>query len=402
MQILSAPYILTPDKILENMQIAFEEKIIEIGQNLEEKYPQATLRHHENAVILPGFCNPHLHLEFSANRATLSYGDFLMWLQSVIRHREKLIPACDEACLHNALKQILKSGTTTIGAISSYGGDLKALVQSPLNVAYFSEIIGSNPAAADVMYADFIQRYYQAKKYENDRFKSYIAIHSPYSVHYVLAKKALEIAKKHNDIVSVHFMESQAEREWIDSDSGPFAPFFKEFLSQTKAANRSQEFLELFFELRTLFVHAIWAKEEELEKIAAMDGSIVHCPISNRLLGNGVLDLEPLKKLGIDYAIATDGLSSNYTLNLYEELRAAFFIHPNEFAPSFAKELVIKATTSAKILGFDSGQIKPGFFADIQVVDLPSDLTQKEDIYLHLLLHTKEPRTIYHKGVKYE
>ncbi len=400
MQILSAPYLLTPHTILRNHQIAFEEHIVEIGQNLEGKYPDATFIHYENAAIMPGFTNPHLHLEFSANRATLSYGDFLVWLQSVIRHREKLVPKCDKECLETAISSIIKSGTTTIGAISSYGGDLEACVRTPLNVAYFSEIIGSNPAAADVMYADFIERYYQAKKYESDRFKCCVAIHSPYSVHYVLAKKALEIAKKEDAFVSVHFMESPAEREWLDRNEGPFKKFFEEFLDQKRAANKALEFLELFEGLKTLFVHAVWANEKELEKMKK--GAIIHCPISNRLLGNGVLDLDKIEQHGIAYTLATDGLSSNYSLNMYEELRAALFMHPHKEVVSFAKELIVKTTTFAKTLGFASGTLEIGQMADIQVVPVPKDLEVDEEIYLHILLHTDNPHAVYLKGVKYE
>ena len=399
-QIIEAKYLLTPDRILKDMQIAFQERIVEIGKDLRKKYPDATFHRYEEHALLPGFCNPHLHLEFSANEAMLSYGDFLIWLQSVIRHRERLIPKCDRSCLENALKTIVRSGTTTIGAISSYGEDLASCVQTPLNVAYFTEIIGSNPATADVMYADFIERYYQARKYESERFKSCVAIHSPYSVHRILAQKALDIARKHETLVSVHFMESRAEREWIDSDSGEFRKFFEEFLGQKRAANRALEFLELFEGLHTLYVHAIWAKEEELQKMK--NGAIIHCPVSNRLLGNGVLDLDRLKRMDLPYTIATDGLSSNYSLNIYEELRAALFLHPHPNAVTFAKELITRATTSAKdILGFESGKIEPGFFADLQIVKVPEDLIVEEEIYLHLILHTHRPQTLYLKGVEY-
>ena len=400
MQILAAPYLLTPHTIYKDYQIAFDEKIVAIGKELDKKYPDAKVVHYENAAILPGFTNPHLHLEFSANRATLSYGDFMVWLQSVIRHREKLIPRCDKECLESAIDTIIKSGTTTIGAISSYGGDLEACVRSPLNVAYFSEIIGSNPAAADVMYADFIERYYKAKKYESDRFASCVAVHSPYSVHYVLAKKVLEVAKKDGALVSLHFMESEAERQWLDKDEGPFKKFFEEFLGQKRAANRPLEFLELFQECKTLYVHAVWANDAELEKMK--NGTIIHCPVSNRLLGNGVLDLKKVEKVGIPYTLATDGLSSNYSLNMYEELRAALFMHPYKEVVSFAKELIQKATTFAGSLGFESGTLEPGKMADLQVVAVPQDLEEQEEIYLHLILHTKNPLAVYVKGAKYE
>ncbi len=402
MRILHPRFILTPDKILIDQAVAFDSHIQAIGpkEELVHRFPNATLFEEPEALVMPGFANPHVHLEFSANKATLSYGDFIPWLYSVIEHREDLLPRCDQECLNNALRSIIASGTTAIGAVSSYGEDIEACAKSPLKVQLFNEIIGSNPAAADVMYASFLERFHQCKKWESDRFKAAVAVHSPYSVHYVLAKKVIEIAKREKALVSTHFMESQAEREWLDSGTGEFAHFFKKLLGQTRPVNDPQEFLDLFKEVQTLFVHMVWANEQELKKVASMEATIVHCPISNRLLGNGVLDLGRITP--IPYTLATDGLSSNYTLSLYEELKAALFIHPDKEATTFAKELLIRSTKGGyEALGFEGGVVQKSAPADLQIVAIPPDLKDPEDIYLHLILHTQKPKAVYIQGVNH-
>ncbi len=402
MRILHPRFILTPDKILTDQAVAFDSHIQAIGpkEELIRRFPDAALFEEPEALVMPGFANPHLHLEFSANKATLSYGDFIPWLYSVIEHREDLLPRCDRECLENTLRSLIASGTTAIGAVSSYGEDIEACATSPLKVQLFNEIIGSNPAAADVMYASFLERFHQCKKLENDHFKAAVAVHSPYSVHYVLAKKAIEIAKREKALVSTHFMESRAEREWLDSGTGEFATFFKKLLGQTRPVNNPLEFLELFEEVPTLFVHMVWANEQELKKVASMEATIVHCPISNRLLGNGVLDLERIAP--IPYTLATDGLSSNYTLNLYEELKAALFVHPNQEATTFAKELIVRSTKGGyEALNFEGGVIEEGVPADLQIVAIPEDLKDPEDIYLHLILHTQKPKAVYIQGVNH-
>ena len=399
MQIIKPSYILTPDSIITDKAVAFDQKIVAIDsvENLQQKFPKATTKIFEKSVLLPGFANPHVHLEFSANKTTLSYGDFIPWLYSVIKYRDELLPKCDKNCLQNALETIKKSGTTAIGAISSYGEDMQACYDSGLKVQFFNEIIGSNAAAADVMYASFLERFHRSKKLENERFKAAVAIHSPYSVHYILAKRAIQIANRENSLVSVHFMESLAERQWLDSGSGEFAKFFKELLGQSRPVNDPIEFLELFEKCKTLFVHMVWANEKELEKIAAMDSVVVHCPVSNRLLGNGVLDLE--KIANIPYTLATDGLSSNYSLNMYEELKAALFLHPERNALDFAKELIIRATKGGyEALGFDGGVIEEGAAADLQLVALPDEVANPQEIYLHLLLHTTYPKKVFIAG----
>ena len=97
MKILTASYILTFDEnftILKDGCIVFDEKIIELASYdiTIKKYPNIEIISlGENSVLMPGLINSHIHLEFSANKTTLKYGSFYSWLNSVIRHREKLI-----------------------------------------------------------------------------------------------------------------------------------------------------------------------------------------------------------------------------------------------------------------------------------------------------------------------
>ena len=56
---------------------------------------------------MPAFINPHVHLEFSANRTTLEYGDFLKWLKSVINSRDELSKEAKNAAIKKQI-EILK------------------------------------------------------------------------------------------------------------------------------------------------------------------------------------------------------------------------------------------------------------------------------------------------------
>ncbi|MCK4875299.1 MAG: amidohydrolase family protein, partial [Sulfurimonas sp.] len=94
MQIISPNYILTPDEVISDMSIAFENTIKKIAplQELKKEFPDAkitTLK--KNSLLMPGLINAHVHIEFSANKTELSYGDFMNWLYSVIENREDLI-----------------------------------------------------------------------------------------------------------------------------------------------------------------------------------------------------------------------------------------------------------------------------------------------------------------------
>ena len=56
----------------------------------KEKYPNIEHKYcGKDSVLMPGLINAHVHVEFSANKTDLSYGDFINWLYSVIENREK-------------------------------------------------------------------------------------------------------------------------------------------------------------------------------------------------------------------------------------------------------------------------------------------------------------------------
>lgn len=408
MTVLLADYILTMDPknpIVKKGAVAFESKIVAVTSSSDEieslkSRAKKVVDLGRHSVLLPGLINAHTHLEFSANRTDLEYGNFIGWLNSVMEKRETLINMCDEECHKRALDLMLKSGTTTVGAISSYGFDINACVDSAQRVVYFNELIGSNPATLDMLHNDFISRYENSTRFNSPFFKAAVAIHSPYSVHPVLLRKVLDFARKRVLPITAHFMESKSERKWLDSGTGNFKPFFEKFLKVAKPITTAEDFLKSFEGTNALFVHAVHATHGELDLIKKMGGSIAHCPVSNRVLGVGLLDLESLKNREIEFVLATDGMSSNRSLNLFDELRSALFMHEGLDLVLLARDLLFSVTSKAgKILGFNNGIIKPEKEADLISFNLPSAVENDTQIFVQTILHApKKMEKIYING----
>lgn len=401
MQIITPDYILTPDTLLSNMSVAFDKKIKKIAplKELKKEFPDAVVtKLKKNSLLMPGLINAHVHLEFSANRTKLSYGDFISWLYSVIENREELIGGCDSSCMTKAIDSMLESGITTFGAISSHGMDLQACADAKQNVIFFNELIGSQAKMADALFTDFLARLDASKSIKREGFYSGVAIHSPYSVHPILIKKALQIVKKEKLKLTTHFMESSAERDWLDKSEGDFKDFFQNLLKQNSSLSSSSEFLEHFSGHMTLLTHAIKANEEELKMLSSNGHTVIHCPISNRLLGNGALDLKKLQEHNIRWICATDGLSSNYKLDLFEEMKCALFMHSNMPLLELAKQLIRSVTKdAADALGINSGEIAEGKSADMIVLDLQSK--PSDELAIHLILHRYNISKVYINGI---
>ena len=395
MKIISANWIVTCDEnnsIIENGAVVYDEKILEIGSFLEikEKYPNLEIEElKENSVLMPGLINSHVHLEFSGNTTTLKYGNFYSWLTSVIKHREDLINKADKKLISTKLDRMKKTGTTTIGAISSYSFDIEACLKSPLNKVFFCEVIGSKADMIDSLFADFKSRLNNAKKFASKNFIPAIAIHSPYSVHPFLLRETLKLAREENLAVSTHFLESKEEFDWLHRDEGSLLEFFKNFLNQEKAVSKPMDFLNQFTNLKNLsFTHCVEASDDDLEKIKSLGASINHCVTSNRLLNNTKLDLNRLKD--IPFTIGTDGLSSNNSLSMFDELRNALMAHYDKNVIDFSKILLKAATVNgSRALGLNKGVIEKDFDADMIYFNLPDSVENKNELPMHIILHTK-------------
>ena len=401
MTIIIPSAILTPAGVVREKAVAFSGTIeaVDAPEALLRRFPGAEiLRTEHPTLLMPGLVNPHVHLEFSGNKTTLRYGNFISWLYSVIEHRESLINTCGRECLDATIRMMLDNGITAFGAISSHGMDLEAAAAAPQKVVFFNEVIGSQAVMADALYNDFLQRLEASKSAARPGFHPAVAIHSPYSVHPALIRRALQVARDEGLVTTAHYLESPEEREWLDHNEGAFKPFFNDLLKQTYAVNDVKSFLELFKGTPTLMTHVVQAQNPELEVLAADGHTVIHCPVSNRLLGNGAIDLDAIEANNIPWLTGTDGLSSNYTLDLFEEMKIALFMHSDAPLQPLAQRLLNSVTSdAAKALRLNCGEIAEGKASDMLWLRL--DHEPNEETPLHLLLQRYPFEQIFIDGI---
>lgn len=399
MKIIKAKYILTCDeefKIYKDKAVVFDEFIIDLldFKDLEnDKFKNADIIDHSNDILMPSFINPHTHLEYSANSSELKYGDFIIWLSSVIKNRSTLSANDKVKFMKNALKNMMKSGVSTVGEISSFGADFDIFEDSKPRVIFFNEILGSNPNVFETNWDNFLQRFEHSMKKKSSKFIPAISIHSPYSTAPKLAKKALDLAKEKNLLVSTHFLESEHELNWLENGKGEFASWLKNFNKNASPMYSPNSFIEMFKGVRTLFTHCVFAKDyfEEFDRNLHF---FTHCPRSNKLLSKAKLNLTNIKD---SVHIATDGLSSNNTLNFWDELRAALFIHDEDIL-EFSKFLILASTkNAAKAINLNLGQIKKGKIADFAIYKGFGEVEENE-LALQLILKNKEVEKLIIEG----
>ena len=402
MRILRAKWVLACDenfKILKDGAIVFDQKIIEVCAfaSAARKYPQAEILDFSGDIAMPAFINPHVHLEFSANRGMLRYGDFLDWLGSVIASRQQLDAAARGRLILEQIATMMRSGVGTIGEISSFGGEAEVCAQSGIRTVFFNEILGASKDAAAENILKFKQRFERSKAFANSLFIPAVSVHSPYSTHPQITEFATKLARENGLAISTHFMESAYERQWLHAGRGKLKTWLSKFNPAPAPFYSPRSFVAHFSGLRTLFTHCVWV--DDFSIFDPKIHSITHCARSNRLLSKKRLSFKKLLASGLNYNIATDGLSSNFSLNFLDELRANLMMHDELGLAELAQALLLGATrNAAAALGLNLGELKAGKLADIAVFE--GIECEQSQLALQLILQSKNAKSLFIEGMK--
>ncbi|WP_298986519.1 metal-dependent hydrolase [uncultured Campylobacter sp.] len=402
MRILKAKWVLVCDenfKILKDGAIVFDEKIIEVCAfaSAARKYPQAEILDFSGDIAMPAFINPHVHLEFSANKGTLHYGDFLDWLGSVIASRQQLDATARGRLIAEQIAAMMRSGVGTIGEISSFGGEAEACAQSGIRTVFFNEILGASKDATAENILKFKQRFERSKAFASSLFIPAVSVHSPYSTHPQITEFATKLARENGLAISTHFMESAYERQWLRTGRGKLKTWLSKFNPTPAPFYSPRSFVAHFSGLRTLFTHCVWV--DDFSIFDPKLHSITHCARSNRLLSKKRLSFKKLLASGLNYNIATDGLSSNFSLSFLDELRANLMMHDELGLAELARALILGATrNAAAALGLNLGELRAGKLADIAVFE--GIECEQSQLALQLILQSKNAKSLFIEGMK--
>lgn len=347
-------------------------RIRDLGEasSLKKKYKNIKPIELRNGILLPGFISAHTHLELGwLKNRIVKFGGFTGWLQQIIRAKMQMIKREEiEKSIEEGINELLESGVTTVGEISSYGGlDKPLLKRSGLRTILFSELFD--------WHGDFweIFSYEKGETFEERPFP-----HSPYSCSPDFLRKVLKFYHKKKIPIGIHLAESPDEVKFLKGERNGFdrkilpmigkEPFLREkAITPFQYLNR----LKFFEGTKVTAIHMVHVLPEEIEEINNCDLGIVLCTRSNFFLKVGAPPVKHYKNLE-RIGIGTDGLSSNLNLDFFEELRFFYL--------TFAKSLREKATFftiylatlgGAKALFLEDriGSIEKGKEADLIFLD---------------------------------
>src|SRR5271168_1119740 len=329
----------------------------------------ALVERHADALIMPGFIDPHIH--YPQTQVIASYGaQLLEWLEKYTFVEEQKF-ADPQHAARNAeffLDELARNGTTTACAYCS-----------------------AHPASADALFAAAHRR--------NAGMIAGTAIMNRNGPPGLLEPARDAIAASRDLIRHWHGIGRQryavTPRFAITStgeqlaEAGALLKEFPTVLMQTHLDENKNEIAtvkRLFPEdssytavyarfgllgPRSLLGHCIHLDDSEVALLRDTKSVAVFCPTSNLFIGSGLFNFERLAAAGVRIALATDvgGGTSYSMLRTAAEAYKVMQLQGQNLPALAAFDLMTRANAAALGLEGEIGMIAPGAFADLVVLD---------------------------------
>lgn len=314
-----------------------------------------------NGIIIPGFVNCHCHLELSHLKGLIPGGkglsDFIMQIRNsrFMRSDEILTD------IRNSDRIMAGEGIVLCADICNTSHSFETKKKSRIKYINLLEVFGIDPAKARKRIEDIaILEKYAA---ESGLLFSVVP-HSAYSVSLPLFSLLREKTKK-NVVTSVHFMESEAETEFLSCNSGPMRKSYEDSdllpgNLQVPADHKSAILDEVTLSGNLILVHNTFAVSGIIKEILKRGNTFwCLCPGSNMYIEDRMPPVEMLISEGCEIVVGTDSPASNKTLSILSELKLI-----SSCFPSIQLEEIIRWATinGARALADDAnfGKIAPG------------------------------------------
>jgi 5-methylthioadenosine/S-adenosylhomocysteine deaminase len=315
-------------------------------------------------LVMPGLINAHAHTAMCVMRGYADDYSLRSWLYDKVfpveaRLDERSIVAGAEL----GMAEMLRFGTTSF---SDMYFCQPAVAKAAERIGIKANLCNAVLALGDsyvfekdraVIETEELLKEYGAK----GPIRADVSIHAEYTSPPEIWRRVHAWAKETGVVTHIHLSETKSEHEECIARRGmtPAAAF---------AANGVMD-------TPVLFAHGVWLSGDDMRLIAERSASVAHCPVSNLKLGSGVADVHAMIENGVNVCLGTDGVCSNNSLDLFEEIKlAALLAKGKNLDPTAlpAYEALKMATVNgAKAQGREgeTGVIAPGYDADIIMIN---------------------------------
>ncbi|MEU0239644.1 guanine deaminase [Nocardiopsis sp. NPDC006198] len=341
--------------------------------DLVEKLPVgATVVHHRDKLILPGFVDPHVH--YVQTRIIGAYGDQLLdWLQNSVYPEEARFAsrAYAERFAKLFCQQILRNGTTTaLVNCATYPVSVDALFEEThrrgMRVAAGKVLMDRN-ARSDLLDPSPRQGYEESEaliRKWHGVGRSLYAVTPRFAVACTneMLRLAGELWHEHpGTLMQTHLAENRDEVEEV-----------------RRLFPERENYVDVYEHYGLLgrgavFAHSVHLEKREWKRLSATGSGVAHCPTSNLFLGSGLFSMRDARhrKRPVHTGLGTD-VGGGTSLSLLQTMGEAYKVGQLGHVPMDGTKLFYLATLGgAETMGLEGviGSLAPGHEADFVVLD---------------------------------
>jgi 5-methylthioadenosine/S-adenosylhomocysteine deaminase len=268
-------------------------------------------------AILPGFVNGHSHFSQSFMRGLAGGRPLLQWLKELIWPLQSAFTSDDmymAALL--GLAENLRGGVTHVvdhHKITHSPAHTQAVKRAADEIGIRCTIArawsdrGNNPESASAI-LDEMENWYASQQISG-KVKFASGPLTPWRCTGELMQKTHAQAVQYGSFTHIHVSETLDEVEMTVKETGlrPVA-----WLDQLGILDENAQ-----------IVHAVWVDDAEMDLLRERNAQVVHCPVSNAVLGSGIAPVAKMLERGIRIHLGTDGSASNDTQDSMENMKIA-------------------------------------------------------------------------------
>lgn len=348
------------------------------GSRIEAVQPtgQADASHFDTVIpadgllVMPGLINCHAHTPMVLWRGLAEDASVDRWFNDLMWPLENNLQPEDVywGMLLGLIEQI-EAGVTSVADHyfhSTYAVQAVEKIGSRALLGY--AMFGSQGLDTVEETASFVEEYQGAA---NGRIRTIMAPHAPYTCDDDFLRATADVAKRLGVGIHIHVSETTAQTVASLRKRG-ITPL--QVLEQTGV-----------LDVPTILAHVCGATPADIRLMERYPVGIAHAVKTYLKLGHKTAPIIEFRAAGLPVGLASDGVVSNSTMNLWEPLRLLALTQKERAemgeAMPIAEALAIATHGAARVYGQpdELGAVAAGYLADIILVDLNS--THHQPLY---------------------
>jgi 5-methylthioadenosine/S-adenosylhomocysteine deaminase len=317
-------------------------------------------------LIVPGFINGHSHAYQILLRGWADDLTFAQWRSDALY---KVVPQLTVDDVYwtfvAAFSEMLAAGITTVAEFFYLNGEGNDRAEAAIRAAHDTGIhlvfartwmdASDAPSQFRETIAQASTRTLELRARHPDA-NVCVAPHSLHAASHEMIREAAAFARGNDCAMHVHVAEAAYEGE---------ATLARDGVTPLVLLDRLDALDE-----RTVAIHAIYITEDEKRLIAQRRARVIHNPMTNQYLGDGICDVAGLQALGVVMGLGTD---ADVKPSLIDEMRATALLQKlarlDGSALGARTAYALATTQGAAALGVAAGDIATGMAADFVVLD---------------------------------